>query len=220
MSYGQYHLFSLSFILSISVSIRLPQFQRRMSLINFNQARLDEFNHVDLSHSLNDHTICWPNGESFSLCLECSVSPDGSFYASGNFQCAEHCGTHVDAPYHFNQKGITVDLLPLDTLMSDVFVIDIVAKCEDPNYILTSQDIIDFESFHGVLPKGTIVLIRTGWSRFYAQGAKAYLGFDSSIDGPYDVNSSTLSFPGIGVEAANLLVERKVAAVGLDTGNT
>ena len=186
----------------------------------FYQGRVKDYIHLDLSYPLSKHTICWPNGESFSLCLECSVSPDGSFYAAGNFQCAEHCGTHVDAPYHFDQQGITVDLLPLDSLMAEVFVIDISSKCSDANYVLSLQDILDFEAKYEVLPAGAIVLIRTGWARFYEQGSKAYLGFDPSLDGPYDVNTSALSFPGIGVEAAHSLVERKIAAVGLDTGTT
>ena len=102
--------------------------------------------------------------------------------------------------------------------MSGVYVIDITSKCSDPNYVLSSQDILNFETQYESIPPGAIVLIRTGWSRFYEQGPKAYLGFDLSLDGPYDVNTSQLSFPGIGVDAAQTLVDRKIAAIGLDTG--
>jgi arylformamidase len=36
-----------------------------------------------------------------------------------------HTGTHVDAPYHFVQQGLTVDKLPLDVLIGPAFVAEI-----------------------------------------------------------------------------------------------
>jgi kynurenine formamidase len=30
---------------------------------------------------------------------------------------AEHCGTHLDCPYHFDEHGLTVDQMPLDRLI-------------------------------------------------------------------------------------------------------
>jgi kynurenine formamidase len=56
------------------------------------------------------------------------------------------------------------------------------------------------------------------WSQYYRQGSKAYLGFDREIDGPYIADSTLLNFPGISAEASLLFVQRKVKAVGLDTG--
>jgi len=49
-------------------------------------------------------------------------------------------------------------------------------------------------------------------------GAQSYLGYDEKTQGPYDSAVTTLSFPGIGSQAAELLVERRVAGVGIDTG--
>ena len=59
----------------------------------------------------------------------------------------------------------------------------------------------------------------TGWSRYYSGGSSAYLGFDEKVQGPYNSTTSALSFPGISPAAAHLLVQRKVAGVGLDTGS-
>lgn len=175
--------------------------------------------YLDLTYPLSASTIFWPGGEGFSLCLDCSTSSDGLFYSAGSFTCAEHCGTHVDAPYHFAAHGRTVDLLPIESLIAECFVINISDKCNlDCNYQLSSNDVIEFEHVYGQLPRGCIVLIRTGWSRFYGEGSKAYMGFHPSTDGPYDLNTSKLSFPGIGTSAAHVLVERGVAGVGLDTG--
>jgi kynurenine formamidase len=177
---------------------------------------------VDLSYPLDDTTIFWPGGEKFKLCMNCSVCPEfGYDYAAGTFSCAEHGGTHVDAPFHFAKDGKTVDLISLCDLIAPSRVIDISQKCSDhgPDYTLTVNDIEAHEELHGRIEQGCIVLVRTGWSRRWKEGAKSYLGFDEATEGPYD-DKSQLSFPGIGVDAAHLLVERKVAAVGLDTGNT
>lgn len=80
------------------------------------------------------------------------------------------------------------------------------------------EDVYQHESEFGAISEGNIVLIRTGWHRNYSKGAKAYLGFDESVDGAYDSSTSSLSFPGIGPAAARVLIDRKAAAVGLDTG--
>lgn len=179
-------------------------------------------NGVDLSYPMNDSAIFWPGGEKFKLCMECSVSPQHGYdYAAGVFSCAEHGGTHVDAPFHFAKDGITVDMIPLSDLISECRVIDITSKCSliNPNYALSVEDILLHETAHGPIKPGTIVLIRTGWSQYWKSGPKVYLGFDEATDGPYDSETSTLAFPGLGVDASRWFVERKVAAVGLDTGS-
>lgn len=65
----------------------------------------------------------------------------------------------------------------------------------------------------GRIPAGAIVLLRTGWSRFWPN-AKAYLGDDTPGD------ASKLSFPSYGVEAARMLVEeRRAGVLGVDTAS-
>ena len=178
---------------------------------------------IDLSYPLNETTIFWPGGEKFKLCMRCtSDDTTGNFYSAGVFSCAEHGGTHVDAPFHFSETGATVDLIPLDDLIASCRVVDITDNCNlegNGDYMLSADDILKHEEQWGKIEERTIVLIRTGWSKHWQNGPQAYLGFDES-DGPYDSSTSQLSFPGIGAEAAELLVQRNVAAVGLDTGNS
>eukprot|EP01126_Amoeba_proteus_P065892 TRINITY_DN9443_c0_g1_i2.p1 TRINITY_DN9443_c0_g1~~TRINITY_DN9443_c0_g1_i2.p1 ORF type:complete len:174 (-),score=33.13 TRINITY_DN9443_c0_g1_i2:273-794(-) len=103
--------------------------------------------------------------------------------------------------------------------MAPCRVIDITGQCSGPkggDYVLQTQDIESHEKEFGILEKGTIVLVRTGWSRFYPDGPASYLGFDETVQGPYNPHTSRLRFPGIGIEAAKLLVKRQVAGVGLD----
>jgi kynurenine formamidase len=93
-------------------------------------------------------------------------------------------------------------------------VIDVVAKASaDRDYRLSAQDVWAFEKQHGPIARGTIVLLRTGWSRHWPD-AKAYLGDDTPND------ASKLSFPSYGADAAKQLVEeRGVAALGIDTAS-
>lgn len=179
-------------------------------------------NGIDLSYPLNDKTIFWPGGEKFKLCMECSVNTEyGYDYAAGSFSCAEHGGTHVDAPFHFAKDGKTVDLLELDTLIAPCNVIDISGKCDkfgNENYCLSLDDVEEYERNYGEISSGSIVLVRTGWSKYWEQGPKAYLGYDESTDGPLSTSAQSLSFPGIGESAANLLANRNVSGVGIDTG--
>ena len=84
----------------------------------------------------------------------------------------------------------------------------------DPDARLDLATVREWESRNGPLAEGTIVILRTGWGRRWAEGAKAYLGDDTPGD------ASNLHFPGYGEEAARFLVEeRKVGALGIDTAS-
>ena len=176
---------------------------------------------IDLGYSINESTIFWPGGERFSMCMSQHSDPEtGKFYAAGVFSCPEHGGTHVDAPWHFSQDGATVDMIPLRSLIAPCRVVDVQDEClASPNYAVSREDILEHEQEFGDLVPGSIVLIRTGWHSRYPLGAKAYLGFDELVEGPYDPSTSALSFPGIAASGSALLVERAVAAVGLDTAS-
>lgn len=171
---------------------------------------------VDLSHAYGPGTIYWPTSPTtFKLeTLASGMTPGGYFYAANSFCTPEHGGTHLDAPFHFFEKGVTVDTLPLEQLIAPAVVIDVSAKASaDRDYRMSVGDVAAFEKAHGAIAKGTIVLLRTGWSRHWPN-AKAYLGDDTPGD------ATKLSFPSYGVDAARLLVEeRGVGAIGVDTAS-
>jgi kynurenine formamidase len=169
---------------------------------------------VDLTHAYNAQTIYWPNAPStFKLDkLAYGKTEGGYFYSSFGFSSPEHGGTHLDAPIHFNEKGRTADQIPLSQLIGPAVVIDVSAKAKaNADYRLTAADVRDFEKTHGTIKPGTIVLVRTDWSKRWPN-KKTYLGDDTPG------RTTHLHFPSFGVDAAKLLVdERKVGAVGLDT---
>jgi kynurenine formamidase len=171
---------------------------------------------IDLSHAFNAQTLYWPTSPSrFELKeLAYGPTPGGYFYSSYAISTPEHGGTHLDAPIHFAENAETADRIPLSRLIAAAVVIDVSdAASRDRNYRLTAADVHAFEEKYGRIAEGTIVLLRTGWSRYWPD-AKAYLGDDTPGD------ASRLSFPSYGEEAARLLVqERHVAALGVDVAS-
>jgi kynurenine formamidase len=171
---------------------------------------------VDLTHSYNAQTVYWPTSPSaFELKrLAYGETPGGYFYSANAFCTPEHGGTHLDAPIHFSAAGLTAERIPLRQLVAPAVVIDVSAQAaRDPAYRVTAGDVRAFEAVNGTIAPGTIVLVRTGWSRYWPD-RRAYLGDDTPGD------ASKLVFPGYGVEAARLLVvERRAAALGIDTAS-
>ena len=83
------------------------------------------------------------------------------------------------------------------------------------DYLVSAGDLQRWEGAHGRIPDGAILLLRTGWGKFYPDREK-YLG--TARRGPEAVPE--LHFPGLGPKAARWLVEnRQVAAIGLDTAS-
>jgi kynurenine formamidase len=171
---------------------------------------------VDLTHSFNAKTLYWPTSPStFRLdTLSYGVTSAGFFYSAFAFSSPEHGGTHLDAPIHFARSGLSADRIPLERLIAPAVAIDITDQAQrNADYRLTTTDVREFERRHGTIRPGSIVLLRTGWSRRWGD-RKAYFGDDTPGD------ASRLHFPSFGVEAARLLIqERRVAALGIDAAS-
>src|SRR5882724_7007692 len=172
---------------------------------------------VDLSHPYDAQTIFWPTESGFVLEKEHDGRTDkGFYYRSNKFSSPEHGGTHIDAPAHFAEKGVTVDEIPLDHLVGPAVVVDVSKKClADRDYRVAIADLTDWEKQYGEIPKHAIVLLRTGFGKYWPD-RKQYLGTDER--GPQAI--AQLHFPGLDPQAAAWLVrEREIKAVGLDTAS-
>jgi kynurenine formamidase len=79
------------------------------------------------------------------------------------------------------------------------------------DYRLSAEDIRRWEKRYGRVPAGAIVLMHSGWGKYWGD-RKRYFGSDE----PDDV--SNLHFPGLAKDAAEFLAkQRRVKAVGIDT---
>jgi kynurenine formamidase len=171
---------------------------------------------VDLTHAYGPDSLFWPSAppETFQLrVLHHGPTPGGFFYASNAFCTPEHGGTHLDAPVHFGEGRQDAAAVPVERLVAPAVVLDVRERAAaDRDYRLTRDDVLAWEARHGKVQAGAVVLLRTGWSARWPDRER-YFGSASRDD------ASDLHFPSYGAEAAALLVERGVAALGVDTAS-
>jgi kynurenine formamidase len=177
-------------------------------------AQIDTSKLVDLTYPFDEKTVYWPTGKPFQWEKESwGTSPGGYWYTSGRYAASEHGGTHLDAPIHFAKDRPTLDEIPLSRLVAPAVVVDIASACEkNGDYRLSAADLAAWEKANGRIPAGSMVLVRTGWGKFWGD-KKRYLGSDTPGD------TAHLHFPGIAPDSAQVLVERKISAVGIDTAS-
>ena len=164
---------------------------------------------VDLTYPLNDKSPFWPgdNYQPFQLRTIATLEQNGVL--SKTFAMPEHFGTHLDAPCHFEKGQPGVEAIRSEDLFAPGIVIDITMQAEtDADYRLTPGDIAAWEQAHGRIPDRALVLLRTGWSRFWTRMPR-YRNQDAT---------GVMHFPGFSAEAARWLVkERNVRGIGIDT---
>src|SRR5262249_41528341 len=125
-----------------------------------------------------------------------------------SFWMLEHYGTHMDAPAHFPPGTTTIDQITAKNFFGPAVVLDVTMDAErDPDYTLKPRKIEEWEGKHGKIPPGAIVVLRTGWASRWPDVVR-YRNQDSG---------GKMHFPGYSVEAAKMLLERRVSGLGCDT---
>ena len=172
---------------------------------------------VDLTYAFDASSVYWPTAEPFKLETDFEgVTDKGYFYSAYRYSAAEHGGTHLDAPVHFAKGRYTSDQIPLEQLIGQAVVIDVTKQCaNNADYQVGVADFEAYEKQHGRIANGTIVLLRTGFGKFYPD-RKKYLGTDER--GAAAV--AKLHFPGLHPDTAKWLTQnRSIKAIGLDTAS-
>ena len=162
---------------------------------------------VDLTHYLESSSPVWPGNDPFAAEPVKTFENDGFYQQKVSFW--EHTGTHVDAPIHFIEDGITSDAIDIGTLFASLAVIDISARAaEDADTSLTVDDILEYEANYGEIPAGTLVAMNSGWSSKWGD-PEAFVNLDA--DG-------VQHYPGFHPDAAEFLVtERDIVGIAVDT---
>lgn len=150
------------------------------------------FRIIDLSQTLSPTGMSlWPGHPAFSSYKLQTIEEQSYNVTALSF--GSHTGTHIDAPSHFIANGSAIDELDLQRLFGRAVVVDVRGK--GPRERIMWEDVKRYE---GRLGEGMIVLICTGWSRYW--------GTDKYGDHPY-----------LDPDAARKLVERGVKVIGMDT---
>lgn len=172
------------------------------------------FKLVDLTHTIDSTIPLWPGSDPFCMKIRFDYEQVGCRAAA--YSMVAGTGTHMDAPAHFIKGGKTLDQFTLEQLLVPVCVINVQHQVNDnSDYTLQPQDIEKWENQYGKIPAGAVVIMNTGWTQRWPD-LKSFLNEDEK---------GVKHFPGFSVQACQLLLERKVNGIGIDTfsldpGNT
>ena len=179
--------------------------------------------YVDLTHAITPTIPVWAGfGRSTFAPAKAGAVLDGYAEKDETFAYEKHgfeatsynlrtdqLGTQLDPPAHWAPEYPAIDELPATYALRPLVVISIEAEVEkDPGYALSVADITAFEAKHGRIPEGSVVFVRSGWSKRWPDPALA----------------KEKPFPGVGLAALKFLhLERKILFHGhepLDTDAT
>ncbi len=165
---------------------------------------------VELTHPLDgDFPFIPVPGVTFPFALAPIATIDAHGVAANRWIIHEHIGTQIDAPNHFARNGASLDMLAATDLIVPLAVIDFRERAaRDVDAALEVTDIHAWEAKHGRIPERAAVVLYTGWDA-RIKDAAAYINSDEQ---------HVKHFPGIGVEAASWLIQRRnIWGVGVDT---
>lgn len=99
----------------------------------------------DLSVPIRDGGLVYPGNPPIHISLQQSIANGASANVS-NIEFGSHTGTHVDAQRHFFNDGMSVDQIPLETLIGPATVV----HCSDTAMSVTraeleAQDLVGVE---------------------------------------------------------------------------
>lgn len=112
-------------------------------------------------------------------------------------------GTHMDAPRHCFAEGSGIDQITLEQLIAPCCVIDVSDRA-DADYVVSLEDIKNYESELSIIAPGSFVAIYIGWSRHWHDAMRYHNDY---------------KFPRIGAEAADYLITRDIVGIGVDTSS-
>ena len=179
--------------------------------------------YVDLTHTITPSIPVWA-GFGSSVFAPAKAGKDIEGYAkkgdtytyekhgfeATNYELkTDQLGTQLDPPAHWAPEYAAIDEIPPTFAIRPLVVISIEDKVKaDPGYHLHVADIEAFEKAHGRIPEGSVVFVRSGWSKKW----------------PDPALSTETPFPGVGLDALKFLhLERHILFHGhepLDTDTT
>jgi len=127
-------------------------------------------------------------------CFFFKPDPQTDWHIAHLFSTSTHCGTHLEAPYHWTKEGKDIASVPLESLIGPAIKLDFSKKKADESISLDEVK----ESCKGKLKRGDMVFLQTGHGKLW--GTDEYW----------------LDSPSLSVEAAKWLLAKGVKLVGID----
>jgi kynurenine formamidase len=149
---------------------------------------------IDLTLTVSDEIPTFPGSPQPSFIPWENVKEDG--YNLELLFLSTHTGTHMDAPYHFLEKGAKIHEISLKKLVSETVLIKSKKKGGES---ITKTDIQKFEKKYGKITSFSSVIFYTEWQR--------------NLQKKYYFTKN----PGLSVSAAKYLASKKINLVGIDS---
>ena len=152
---------------------------------------------IDLAHPIHPGTAPWPGTPSVEtrfLDRAAATRPDERHSNSTRFAMNIHCGTHLDAPFHFFDTGRTVDQIPLSQTFGPATLVRLPHR--GASQAVTVDDLRPHEPS---LRKTRKLIVQTGWSARWLQ------------------HDFFEAHPDISVEAARWCVACGIELLGVET---
>jgi kynurenine formamidase len=148
--------------------------------------------YIDLTHRIEEGMPVFPGDPQPEVREIMTLGEDFCMVQSIRFN--NHIGTHLDAPSHFIEGGMTVDQIPLETLIGEAIILDCTDKGK--NDLITKKDL---QHYQQRIDTGSRVILKTGWDRNFT--STAYYKH----------------FPCLTPESAEYLASLKIKLLGMDT---
>ncbi|MDI3536858.1 MAG: cyclase family protein [Eubacteriaceae bacterium] len=123
---------------------------------------------IFLSHKLDPKDLAWPGEPTVKVRQATEINEDTPFN-SFITELPNHCGTHYDAPKHFNPKGLRITELPME-----YFVFDKVLLIDLPKEACQGVTIEDLKAYEDDIQKVDLLLIRTGFDKIRKEDPETY----------------------------------------------
>jgi kynurenine formamidase len=157
---------------------------------------------VELSHVMSVHTPGWVGYAGNKMYYAQNLQTQG--IAAQRIELALHVGTHFDGAMHATD-GRSGDMasLPIDYLFNHGVVVDLSEKVTDWSVITPEM----IESTGADIRTGDIVILHTGWHRYYEGQSQQ------------DLVRYFCYHPGPNIDTLHWMLARKIKWFGMDTGS-
>jgi kynurenine formamidase len=167
---------------------------------------LSRARYIDLTHAITPNMPVW---KGFGAAMfDPSVDPATGrpyTYAKDGFEATayrlatDQFGTQLDPPAHWAPEYPGIDELPATYAVRPLVVVSIVPQvARNARYALQVPDITRFERRHGHIPAGSVVMVRSDWSRRWTDSPAQARALAAEPD-----------FPGVSLDALKFLHLRR-----------
>ena len=138
---------------------------------------LSKARYIDLTHDITPGIPVWKGfgPATFSPAVDPSTGKpytyaESGFEATSYLLSTDQFGTQLDPPAHWAPEYPSIDELPATYAVRPLVVISIARQVRsDPKYALQVSDIRTWERQHGRIPKGSVVMVRSDWSKRWTE---------------------------------------------------